>query len=98
VLRVSPVVLAWDGYATGVPGAIEVAQQVGNRNFRVSFSPAVSMCGNGNTWAYLNDTEPNYSAHVATVLMAKAQGLTVTVYSNLEAGTGFCHVGYLVLH
>jgi hypothetical protein len=30
--------------------------------------------------------------------MAKAQGLTVTVYSNLEAGTGFCHVGYLVLH
>jgi hypothetical protein len=96
-LCAGPVALAWDGYPTGFPGTIEVAQGVGNRNFRVSYSPAVAMCGNGNTWAYLNDTDSNYSINVATILAAKAQGLRITVYSNVD-GTGSCHIGYLVQH
>ncbi len=43
----------------------------------VYLSPAVSMCGNSNTWAYLDTTDTNYSTSVATVMMARAQGLMI---------------------
>jgi hypothetical protein len=62
--------------------------------YRVYFSPAVSMCGNGNTWAYLNTTDINYSTYVATIMMAKAQGLGILVYTTVDPN-GYCHIGYL---
>jgi hypothetical protein len=89
--------LAWDGYPDGVPATIEVAQGAANYSFRVHFAPAVPMCGNGNTWAYLNTTDGNYSTFVAAILMAKAQGTRVTVYSNVDA-SGYCHIGHIGLH
>lgn len=94
-LCVSPVVLAWDGIPVGVPGSIDVAQGTG-LGFRVHFSPAVSMCGNSNVWAYLNTTDINYSTSVATIMMAKAQGLSVVLYTTADTN-GYCHIGYISL-
>jgi hypothetical protein len=96
-LCASPVVLAWAGYPTGVVGQIDVAQGGGALGFRVQFSPSVPMCGNANGWAYLNTIDTNYSTNVAIVMMAKAQGLSITAYSNADAN-GYCHIGYLVQH
>jgi hypothetical protein len=85
--------VAWDGQVTGVPIQIDVTDG-GNLGFRV-YLPA-AMCGNSYNWAYLNATDSNYSAYVATLLMAKMQGATVIVYSNKD-GSGFCHIGYIML-
>jgi hypothetical protein len=91
----SPLVLAWDGLPTGIPGQLDVAQGSGGLGFRVALSPAVPMCGNANTWAYLNTTDTNYSTNVAIVMMAKAQGLRLTVYTTADS-SGYCHIGYIV--
>jgi hypothetical protein len=71
---IASIALAWDGTPTGIPGQIDVAQGSG-LGYRIYLSPAVSMCGNSNAWAYLNTTDINYSTYVATIMMAKAQGL-----------------------
>jgi hypothetical protein len=51
-------------------------------------------CGGVENFAYLLDTDSNYHAYVAVILMAKAQGLTVTFYTNKDA-SGYCHLGYI---
>jgi hypothetical protein len=85
--------LAWDGAVTGVPFEIDVTDG-GNFGFRVYLPSA--MCGNSYNWAYLNATDSNYSTYVAALLMAKAQGGTVMVYSNKDSN-GYCHIGYVSL-
>ena len=90
---IASLALAWDGTPTGIPGQIDVAQGSG-LGYRIYLSPAVSMCGNSNTWAYLNTTDINYSTYVATIMMAKAQGFSILVYTTVDAN-GYCHIGYL---
>lgn len=51
------------------------------------------MCAGGPTWSYLNDTDSNYKTFVAVMLLAKAQGNPITVFTTLEAG--YCHIGYI---
>jgi hypothetical protein len=82
---------AWDGDVTGVVTQIDVTDGAYS-GFRIYFS--VAMCGNTNNWAYLNSADSNYSAYTAALLMAKAQGLTVQVFSNRDAN-GYCHIGYI---
>jgi hypothetical protein len=83
--------LAWDGTVSGVLGMIDVTDGA-SAGFRI-YLP-VAMCGNANNWAYLNNTDSNYGAYTAALLMAKAQGLTVYVYSNRDSN-GYCHIGYI---
>jgi hypothetical protein len=85
--------LAWDGQVTGVPSQIDVTDG-GNLGFRVYLQSA--MCGTSYNWAYLNSTDSNYSTYVAALLMAKAQGGTVIIYSNKDSN-GYCHIGYVML-
>jgi hypothetical protein len=85
--------VAWDGTVSMVLGRLDVdSSDGGNYVFRVYASGA--MCGNTNTWAYLNPTDTGYTTSVATLMMAKTAGLTVTIYSNQDS-TGLCHIGYI---
>jgi hypothetical protein len=86
---------AWDGAQTGYPGAIQVTQG-GNYGFRVTLRTPDVMCGNANTWAYLEPTDSNYPAYVAVILSAQARGARVTFYSNRDS-SGYCRIGHIVL-
>ncbi len=83
--------LAWDGDITGVLTQIDVTDGALS-GFRI-YLP-VAMCGNANNWAYLNTADSNYNGYAAALLMAKAQALTVRVFSNRDAN-GYCHIGYI---
>jgi len=83
--------LAWDGTVSGTLTQVDVTDGA-FLGFRVYFP--IAMCGNTNNFAYLNSADSNYSAYVGALLMAKAQGLTVYVYSNRDSN-GYCHIGYI---
>jgi len=83
---------AWDGFQTIVPGMVDVTAG-NNMGFRV-WGPT---CNGSANFAYLLDTDSNYSTYVAAILMAKAQGLSVTFYTTKDA-SGFCHIGYLTVN
>ena len=80
---------AWDETQSFVPWQIDVTDG-SNYGFRVW---GVS-CGGVAAFGYLLSTDSNYSTYVAVILMAKAQGNTVTFYTNLDAN-GYCHIGYI---
>jgi hypothetical protein len=92
LLLTAKAALAWDGAVSGIPTVIDVTDG-NNYGFRV-YVGSQAMCGNANNWGYLNSTDSNYSAYVAAILMAKAQGSTLVVYSNRDAN-GYCHIGYM---
>lgn len=81
--------LAWDGVQTMVPGTIDVTAG-SNYGFRV-WGPS---CNGAANFAYLLDTDDNYNTYVAVLLMAKAQGLSVTFFTTLDSN-GYCHLGYI---
>lgn len=54
------------------------------------------MCGAGAKWAFLNEADSNYKVYVAALLMAKAQGSTVTVYSTNVDGA-YCRIGHVAI-
>ena len=85
---------AWDGAASGKVTTFEVTNG-GNYAFRVYLDPTVSMCAGGPNWAYLNDTDSNYKAYVANLMMAKALGGTVTIYS-MRVGP-YCNIGHMIV-
>jgi hypothetical protein len=80
---------SWDGAKTMVPGTIEVTDG-GNYGFRI-WGPS---CGGVANFAYLQSTDSNYGTYVAVILMAKAQGLQLTFYTNKDSN-GYCHIGYV---
>jgi hypothetical protein len=92
MLLASSPVFAWDGAVTGKIANIDVAPG-GNFGFRVVLAGTPLICTGGVTWGYLNDTDSNYKVFVAMMMMAKAQSLTVTLYTTAE--NGYCHIGYI---
>jgi hypothetical protein len=90
MLGAIPGAWAWDGNQSFVPWQIDVTDGA-NYGFRVW---GVSCTGGMAAFGYLNSTDSNYSTYVSVILMAKAQGSTVTFYTNLDAN-GFCHIGYI---
>lgn len=84
--------LAWDGIVAAKIVKIDVTSG-SNYGVRIYLEGASSMCKNGSDWAFLNEADSNYKAYLAVLLLAKAQGTAVTVYSNLEYGQ--CHIGYI---
>jgi hypothetical protein len=84
---------------TGQVGNIEILAPgggaPGNYDFRVSLTTGDVIC-NGQNWAYLNTTDANYSALVASILSAKALGGTVTLYGNVVGM--YCQLAYVVIN
>jgi hypothetical protein len=88
--------LAWDGVQTMIPGSIDVTAS-DNLGFMV-WGPS---CNGVQNFAYLVGpdskvaaADSNYQAYVAVILLAKAQGLTVTFYTTKDSN-GYCHLGYI---
>ena len=88
------VAMAWDGTVTGVIQGADVTDGP-NYAFRIDLQGSPPLCGNLNTWAFLNTNTPNYQVYVATLLAAKTTGVQITVYTTREAGTGYCKIGYV---
>jgi hypothetical protein len=86
--------LAWDGQVTGQIHGADVTDGP-NYAFRIDLQGSPTLCGSSATWAYVDSNTPNYGAYVATILAAKATGDTVVVYTNRDAGTGYCRIGYV---
>jgi hypothetical protein len=84
---------AWDGVQSGKITAIEVTAGT-NYAFRVYLNGGgAALCTNGNGFAYLNEADSNYKVYVASLLMAKAQASTVTLF--LVSEGGFCHIAHM---
>jgi len=66
----------------------------GNYDFRVYMATGAVIC-NGVPWVYINTSDANYSALVASVLLAKSLGSTVTLYFN-QVGA-YCQLAYIVM-
>ena len=90
-----PVFADWDGVSQGTIYAVDVT---GGNNYgvRVHVTGVTNMCGSGSSWAYLNEQDSNYKVYVAAIMMAKAQGSPVTVYTTRE--NGYCHIGYISIN
>jgi hypothetical protein len=88
--------------ATGVAGQVGDIETVGsgggapgNYDFRVFLTSGGVIC-NGQNWAYINTSDANYSALLASILSAKALGSTVTLYTNPVGA--FCQLAYVVIN
>jgi len=84
---------SWDGTQVGTVTQIDVTDG-NNFGIRVYLSSGVYMCaGSTAYWGYLNSTDSNYNAYVATIMTAKATGARLTVWTTNV--NGYCHIGYL---
>ena len=90
---------AWDGTVSGKISSINVTGGQ-NYGFRISLANSPKLCGNNNTWAYLNESDSNYKTYISVLLAAKMADKNVVVYTNQEktSGQSYCHIGYIVLN
>jgi hypothetical protein len=83
-----------DGTTTGQIGTIQTVGSAGgapgNYDFRVSLAGGPIIC-NGQNWAYINTTDANYSAIVASILSARVSSNSVYLYW-IQASNGFCEI------
>ncbi|WP_421144900.1 hypothetical protein [Aeromonas dhakensis] len=88
--------LAWDGATSGKISKIDVAP-ASNYGFRVYLDGDKKLCGNANSWAYINGSDSNYNTFVSVLLSAKASNATITIYANQEkqSGEAYCQIGYI---
>ena len=90
LLSASSTVFAWDGSNNGTIAQIEITEG-GNYGLRIFLTGNPAMCGNTNTWAYLEPTDSNYNGYLAVLLMAKVQATPVSIYTTRNA-YGYCHI------
>lgn len=95
LITVHEVANAWDGIVDAAIKQIHVAPG-SNFGLRIYLNGVASMCSGGPDWAYLNDTDSNYKTYAAALMMAKAQGFSVSVYSNRQGP--YCQIGYVAVH
>ena len=86
---------AWGGVTTGQISQVHVAN-AGNLPFRVYLEGNPVLCAGGMAEGYLDDTDANYKTYVATLLMAKATGVTVILHADIGAHSR-CRIGYVVM-
>jgi hypothetical protein len=90
---------AYAGEITGQIGRLDTVAAGGgapnNYDFRVYLVGSTVIC-NGQTWAYVNSGEVNYSTIVANLLAAAATGAGVGLIATQDS-VGFCHLDYLVV-
>ncbi len=95
LLLSAPAALAWDGVVSGKIETIEITHG-GNLAFRIWLAGGVTMCSAGARFAYLNEADSNYKVIVAGLMMAKAQGNTVSVYST-NKDAAWCQIGHVTI-
>ncbi|MCS4306768.1 hypothetical protein M2404_001093 [Rheinheimera pacifica] len=88
--------IAWDGEVYEKIQSIDVTGG-GNYGFRVTLEGAPPICGNANTWGFLNDTDSNYQTYVSVLLAAKAAKMNVTIFTVRDVN-GYCHVGHVSIN
>jgi hypothetical protein len=80
----------------GLIGSVEVVAAPsgapGNFDFRITFAGSPVVC-NGQTWAYINISDPNYQATVANILSARAMNLPV--YISWVQNGSYCQIGFI---
>lgn len=86
---------AWDGAVAGKIRTMEITHGA-NLAFRVWLADSPTMCATGAKFAFINEADSNYKIYVAALLMAKAQGSTVTIYSSNVDGA-YCRIGHLTV-
>lgn len=88
---------ASDGPVTGTIGSLHATDDVTaapfGQGFRVVLTGLPPMCASGATYVYLSTSDNNYNAYVALLMLARAEGLPVTVWS-VSVGN-YCHITYL---
>jgi hypothetical protein len=67
----------------------------GNYDFRIFLTTNQVIC-NGQTWAYINATDANYGALVASILEAKATCGVVTLYVNPVGA--YCQLAFVIIN
>ena len=91
---------AWDGTVRGKVARLEMVPnpEGDNPNYsaRVVLEGRPELCGNENTWAYINTSDGNYKGIIATLLSVKLTESEVLLYTNRDE-RGFCRLGYLIL-
>jgi len=83
------------GVTTGKIAQVHVTN-AGNLPFRVYLEGAPVLCAGGLAEGYLDDTDANYKTNVATLLMAKATGASVTLHADVGQYSR-CRIGYVVM-
>lgn len=86
---------AWGGITTGKISQVHVSN-AGNLPFRVALEGYPLLCAGGLAEGYLDDTDANYKTYVATLLMAKATGASVTLFADMGSASR-CRIGYVVM-
>lgn len=97
MLLMFPAAHAWDGAVTGTIQFMDIvggASGTPNYDLRVGLNGGPILCTGGVGWAYINANDPNYQALTAGLMMAKATGSKVTVFTVKDA-SGYCHIGYI---
>lgn len=88
---------AWDGAVSGKVRTIDVTGG-NNYGFRIALEGSPKLCGNENSWAFINVSDSNYQTYVAVLLAAKAAQFDVRVYTNRTSDeNGYCRIGYIAV-
>ncbi|MFL0811434.1 MAG: hypothetical protein K6L76_13530 [Agarilytica sp.] len=90
---------SWDGTVTGEIRKLDVVVNDGNNaGFRIELVNNPALCGNEQTWAYINKSDENYQVAVSVLLAAKMAKNPVSLYTKKNTSwNDYCHVGYVVL-
>lgn len=92
-------VLAWDGAVTGYVSGLDTVNEPNNYEMRIYLGGA-TMCNVNNSslssFAYLNSSDPNYSATLANLMMAYSMGKQVSIFTMNDSGAG-CHIHYVMV-
>lgn len=86
---------AWDGRTVGKIRSVDVTGG-NNYDYRITLVNSPALCGNSNSWAYINESDSNYQVYVSLLTAAYMANKQVTIYATVTA-IGYCHIGYIVV-
>ena len=92
------VIAAWDGDVAGKVKQIQITDG-NNYGFRITLEGTPKLCGNEHSWAYVNESDSNYSVYVSVLIAAKAAKQDIRIYTNRKDGSadGYCHIGHVYI-
>jgi len=67
----------------------------GNQDLRITLQGVATQC-NGTPWSYINTSDANYNAIVASILAARTMGVPVSLYTSPDSTGGGCHILYTI--
>lgn len=87
---------SWDGSSRGLVSLVQITA-ADNYGFRVNLDGSPALCGNSNTWAYLNGSDSNYDTYVSLLTAAKFAKNEVTIFTKMQSN-GYCKIGHVYVH